>query len=343
MSKSMTIGLDLAKHQFHVVCCDRRGKLVKRQQLSRARLLPWFANIEPCLVGMEACASSHYWARELQRLGHEVRLISPQYVKPYLRGNKNDYNDALAIAEAVVRPEMRFVAIKSAAQQDIQAVHRLRERRIQERTGLCNQLRGLLAEYGVILAKGVSTLRKQVPAILEDGENGLSGLFRELLAQGYQQLCELDAHIEAYTRQITTISRQQEACRRLQSIPGFGPIVASAFYSLVGDGSGYRRGRDVSAALGLVPRQHGTGGKPKLGSISKRGDRYLRSLLVQGAWSVLMHADSKDDELSRWVKRIRAKRGFHKAVVALANKLARIGWAVLAEKSCYRPVMGTAA
>jgi len=336
MSKVTTIGLDLAKNVFHVVCCDQRGKVVRKKCLRRVQVIEFFANQVCCLVGMESCASSSYWARELQILGHTVKLIPPQYVKPFVRGNKNDYNDALAIAEAVVRPEMRFAAIKTPAQQDIQALHRLRERCLQTRTGLCNQTRGLLGEYGLVLPKGINELRRQLPRLLEDGTNGLSDLFRRLLAESYQQLQELDEHIKRYTHELVQQSRQSEACQRLLTIPGYGPIVASVFYSVVGDGAAYPRGRGVSAAVGLVPRQHSSGGKDTLLGISKRGDRYLRSLLVHGARSVVIQAVKKDDRLSQWINAVRARRGFNKAVVALANKLARVGWAVLANKTAYQ-------
>ena len=336
MNKMTTIGLDLAKKVFHVVCCDRHGKVVSRKMLKRSQVLRYFANLQTCLVGMEACASAHYWARELGALGHQVKLIPPQYVKPYVRGNKNDYNDALAISEAVIRPEMRFVSVKTAEQQDIQALHRLRERGIQSRTALCNQLRGLLAEYGLILPLGVNVLRRSLPGLLEDGENDLSVFFRSLLSESYHQLLELDAHIAFYTQSLMDYSRQNEACRRLQTIPGYGPIVASVFYSMVGTGEAYQRGRGVSAAVGLVPRQHSSGGQEVLLGISKRGDRYLRSLLVHGARSVVSRATNKDDRLSRWINKIRAERGYNKAAVALANKMARIGWAILTHKTVYQ-------
>ena len=336
MNEITTIGLDLAKNVFHVVCCDKNGKIVKKKMLKRSQMLSYFANLPACLVGMEACGSAHHWARELSKLGHQVKLIPPQYVKPYVRGNKNDYNDALAIAEAVVNPEMRFVAVKSPEQQDVQAVYRLRERRIADRTALCNQLRGLLAEYGLILTKGVNVVRKRLPELMEDAENGLSDRFRRLLAQSYRELRELDEHIDFYTQEMVRESQQSEACQRLQTIPGYGPIVASVFHSVVGSGEAYRRGRDVSASIGLVPRQHSSGGKEVLLGISKRGDRYLRSLLVHGARSVVIQAAKKDDRLSRWINKVRAERGYNKATVALANKMARIGWAVLAHKSVYQ-------
>lgn len=336
MDKITTVGVDLAKNVFHAVCCDPHGKIVKKKMLRRSQVLEYFANFKACLVGMEACASAHYWAREIGALGHQVKLIPPQYVKPYVRGNKNDYNDALAIAEAVTRPEMRFVSVKTPAQQDIQALHRLRERRIADRTALCNQLRGLLAEYGLIMPTGVNVVRRKLPELLEDGENGLSDLFRRLLRQSYQHLQELDENIDFYTKEMQRHSQQDEACQRLQTIPGFGPIISSVFHSVVGNGEAFRRGRDVSASLGLVPRQHSSGGKELLLGISKRGDRYLRSLLVHGARAVVIQAANKDDRLSRWINKLKAERGFNKAVVALANKLARIGWAVLAHKTEYQ-------
>ena len=336
MSKITTIGLDLAKHVFHVVCCDARGKLVNKRMLKRRQVLAFFAALPPSRIGMEACAGAHYWARQLQARGHEVILIPAQYVKAYVRGNKNDYNDALAISEAMACPQMRRVAVKTPEQQDLQALHRLRERCVQMRTGLCNQIRGLVAEYGLVCPKGVAVLRRQIPAWLEEGENGLSELFRRLLSESYAQLQSLDAHIAFYTEELERQGKQNSVCQRLQTIPGFGPIAASVFYSQVGDGQAYRRGRDAAAAIGLVPRQHSSGAKQTLLGISKRGDRYLRSVLVHGARAVVARAAKKQDRLSQWINRIRAERGFNKATVALANKMARIGWAVVANNTVYR-------
>ena len=331
-----TIGLDLAKNVFHVVGCDRHGKMVKRKMLRRGQVRGYFANVAACVVGMEACASAHYWARELRGLGHEVRLIAAQHVRAYVRGNKNDYNDARAIAEAARRPDMRLVRVKTVEQQDVQALHRMRAQRVGERTALCNQIRGLLGEYGIVVAQGVGTLRRRVPEVLEDAQNGLSDRFRPLLSRCYEQLCELDGHIEFYTRALHEHAKRDEAVQRLQTVPGFGPVVASAFGAFVGDGGEFRRGRDVSAALGLVPKQHSSGGKTVLLGISKRGDRYVRCLLVHGARSVLRHAQRRTDRLSRWALAVKAKRGTHKATVALANKMARIGWVVVREHTTYR-------
>jgi transposase len=335
-----TVGLDLAKSTFHLVGLDAQGKEKMKKQLSRAQVLKYFANTPPCRVGMEACASAHYFARELIKLGHEAKLIPPHYVKAYVRGQKNDTNDARAIAEAMRSPQMRFVAVKTVAQQDVQALIRLREGTLRSRTALVNRLRGLLGEYGLIVNKGVGALRRALPALLEDADNGLTPRFRRLLDQGRQELADLDAHMETLTAELTAAAKQDDRAQRLQTVPGFGPIVASVFASALGDGHQYRRGRDAAASIGVVPRQHSSGGKSVLLGISKRGDRYLRSVLIHGARSVVVAAKNKDDGLSRWVNRLRETRGINKATVALANKLARIGWAVLKNGTVYQPVQG---
>jgi len=335
--KRNTIGLDLAKNIFHVVGFDHHGKQLFRKQLRRKQVASWFVQQPPSVVGIEACSSSHYWARQLIAQGHEVRLIAPQHVKAFLRGQKNDYNDASAIAEAVTRPQMRFVPIKSATQLDLQALQRLRTRLIRERTGLSNQLRGLLAEHGIVLPRSLAVLRRCIPELLEDADNELSALFRRLLHGGWQHLLEIEVQIKVLDQELARAVAQDEDCQHLMTIPGFGPVVASGFSVAVGDGRCYRRGRDVSAVLGLVPRQHTTGGKPKLLGISKRGDNLLRAHLIQGARSVLMHAKGKDDPLCRWALKVCAERGFNKATVAVANKLARIGWAVLRNQTTYQP------
>jgi len=336
--KITTIGLDLAKNVFHVVCFDARFKEQNKRMLRRHQVLQYFANLPSCCVGMEACSSASYWGRELRKLGHEVKQIPAQHVKRFLPGNKNDYNDARAIAEASTRPHIRTVAVKTVAEQDMQAVHRIRSQCLRDRTALSNSTRGLLAEYGIVVAQGICHVRRGIPELLEDADNGLSDLFRDLLMRRYRQFVELDEHIAFYTDQLERLSRQDEACKRLQTVPGFGPIVSSAFRSTIGNGENFSRGRDVAASLGLVPRQHSTGGKTVLLGISKRGDRYLRSLLVHGARAVVSQAKSKDDPLSRWINRIHEKRGKNKAVVAMANKMARMGWAILRHRTTYQPV-----
>jgi transposase len=323
--KITTIGLDLAKAVFHVIGLDERGKEVVRRKLRRSQVARYFANLAPCRIGIEACGGAHYWARKLQGMGHQVDLIPAQHVKPLVMGNKNDANDARAIAEALGRPKIHFVAVKTQAQQDLQAVQRLRLQCVKDRTALCNGLRGLLSEYGIVLSQGVSTVRKGIPSLLEDAQNGLS----------HQRLLELDGYIQFYTRELEQAVGQDEDCRRLQTIPGFGAVVTGAFVTVVGDGHAFRRGRDVSAILGLVPAQHSSAGKDRLLGISKRGDRQVRCVLVQGARSVVMRATGKEDRLSRWINRIRQERGTNKAVVALANKMARMAWAILAHGRKY--------
>lgn len=330
------IGLDIAKQIFHLIGLNATGKQVEKKTLRRAKLLEYFANHSPCVIGIEGCSSSHHWARELRKLGHEVKLLPAQYVKPYVRGNKNDYNDALAIAEASRIPEMREVRTRTIEQQSIQALHRLRRGAVADRTKLCNQVRGLLAEFGIIINQGISALRKRLPEILEDGENELHWIFRDALALKYEQLCQLDTLVNKLTKFIENEAKQHSQIKQLQSIPGFGAIVASTFFSVIGDGKSFRKGRDVSASLGLVPRQHSSGGKNTLLGISKRGDKYLRSLLVHGARSVVNHAHKKDDALSLWVTRLVNTRGKNKATVALANKLARIAWAVTTSEKPYQ-------
>jgi transposase len=330
------IGIDIAKNVFHVIGLDSKGKQVLKKKLSRNNVLSYFANLEACFISIEGCASSHYWGRELSKLGHRVKLLPAQHVKPFVRGNKNDYNDALAIAEASRIPEMRPVAIKTVEQQSIQALHRLRRSAVGDRTALSSQVRGLLAEFGIVMNQGITTVRKNLPLILEDAENGLQGIFLEALSFKYTQFCALDDLIDELTKLIEKDAKQHEEIQRLQSIPGFGPIVASTFFSVVGDGKAFKTGRDVSASLGLVPRQHSSGGRNTLLGISKKGDKYLRSLLVHGARAVVQFAHKKEDALSLWVTNLVEKRGKNKATVALANKLARIAWAITTSQQTYK-------
>lgn len=337
-----TVGLDLAKNVSHVVCCNQVGKIVKKKILRRKEILNYFAQLDDCLVGVESCASAHYWARELEKLGHRVKQIAPQHVKAYVRGNKTDFNDALAIAEAVVRPEMRFVRTKTQTQQDIQSLHVLRKKCERDRTANSNEIRGLLYEYGIVIPLGVHNVYKALPELYDrEANNGLSELFKELLEQHYKKLSELKAHLDVYTQKIHDLSKD-DACVRLQSIPGIGPLIASAFYQHVGNGSEFNNGRAVSASIGLVPRQHSSGGKQNLLGISKRGDGYLRTLLIHAARAVMRVSANKDTPLAKWIKRIEQTRGRNKAAVALANKLARVGWAILKHGGRYNDDLVTA-
>lgn len=338
-----TIGLDIAKQVFQIHGVDRSGKRVLRKQLKRGQVLAYFANLPPALIGLEACAGSHYWARELIKLGHDARLISPQFVKPYVKGNKNDANDAEAICEAVGRPSMRFVPLKSPEQQDIQMVHRIRQSLVKQRTALANQTRGLLGEYGIVIAQGLSQLRKRLPEILEDAENELSGLAREIFADRYEQLVCLDQQVQRYEDKIQTIYRSSPVCQRLGALPGVGPITATALIAALGDGKNFENGRQVSAWLGIVPRQESSGGKPRLMGISKRGDVYLRTLLIHGSRSAVKAAARKDDTQSRWINALRERRHANIAAVALANKNARVIWALLTRDEDYRAPVSVAA
>ena len=334
-----TIGLDLAKNIFHIIGTDSHGKQVRRRKLRRGQVLAYFAQLPKCLVGMEACASAYYWAREIQTLGHTVKLIPPQHVKPYVDGQKNDYNDAAGIAEAVTRPKIqkKCVAIKTVEQQDQQAIYRFYQGALDSRTRLCNKTRGLLAEYGIILPKGIKVLRSAIPEILENADNGLSGFFREHLAVMSEQLQALDKQITSHKEAILLTAKTDEVCQRLQALPGFGPLVSLAFKAHVGDGHQFQRGRDNSASIGVVPKQHSSGGKEVLLGITKQGNKQLRCLLVHGARSVVSAAKKKKDPLSLWINRIREKRGYNKATVALVNKMARVGWAIIRYGETYQP------
>jgi len=331
------VGIDLAKSVFQVHGVDSQEKVVLRKQLRRAQLLDYFKKLPPCLIGMEACGGAHYWARELQKLGHTVKLMAPQFVKPYVKSNKNDANDAEAICEAVARPTMRFVAIKTIAQQDIQAIHRIRSELVQQRTAKVNQIRGLLTEYGIVVGRRVDVLRNALPQLLEDAENGLTADFRVLLDGLRQDLITLDERVDDLDKKIKTLATSNPAAKRLQQIPGIGPIIATALICAIGDGKQFQRGRDMAAWLGLTPRQHSSGGKERLLGISKRGDAYLRTLLIHGARSALKVAGKKDDPRSRWLQNLCSRRNKNIAAVALANKNARIAWALLSKETDYLP------
>jgi len=330
------VGLDIAKSIFHLVGLNQAGKPVKKKMLKRLHLLRFFSQLDPCTIVMEACGSANYWAREFQKQGHQVKLIAPQYVKPFVKGNKNDYNDALGIAEAGQRPNMRFVPIKALEQQDIQMVHRLRERLVKNRTALVNQIRGLLAEYGIVIKKGIYAIRAELPFILEDADNGLTVMSRESFNTLYEELLELNEKHQACEKKVIEINKGNEICQRLDEVIGIGPVTATAVYAAVGDGRDFENGRHFSAWIGLVPKQHSSGGKANLLGISKRGNTYLRTLFIHGARAVLRYVDDKDDRFSRWASALVERRGKNKACVAVANKLARMAWVVMAKGERYR-------
>ena len=335
-----TIGIDLGKSVFHLVGLDERGSIVAKKHFSRGQLLTYTASLPSCLIGMEACCGAHFLGALLVRQGHRGRLIPAQFVKPFVKSNKNDYLDAEAIAEAVQRPTMRFVPIKSTEQLDLQALHRVRDRLISRRTGVINQLRALLLERGIIFRKGRRYLRRQMPLILEDAEQNLSCRMRRLLEQLWQEWKSLEEQIQLLSDEIEKIAGQDEACQRLLAVPGVGSLVATALVASVGNGAAFRRGREFAAWLGLVPRQFSTGGKTKLLGISKRGNPYLRRLFIHGARSVAMHMNREEHALGAWMDQIESRAHHNVFVVALANKLARIAWAVLAKEKIYHPLPG---
>lgn len=332
--KITTIGVDLAKEVFQIHGVDAHGKAVLRKQLRRSEMAKYFAKLEPCLIGMEACGSAHHWARKLGEFGHTVKLMAPQFVKPYVKTNKNDMADAEAICEAVSRPNMRFVPIKNVEQQAILSAHRARQGFVKARTAQANQMRGLLSEFGIVIPKSIKSITGRMPDILEDAENGLPGTMRKLLERLNDNLKEMDRQVTELELQIKLWHRDNEVSRKLEAIPGIGPITASAIVATVGNATEFKNGRQLAAWLGLVPKQHSSGGKQTLLGISKRGDTYLRTLLIHGARAVIRFAESKA-EPEGWLRKLMARRNKNVAAVALANKNARIIWALLAKGKTY--------
>ena len=333
--KITTVGIDLAKNVIQVHGVDERGKAVLKKSLKRVQVLPFFANLPVCLIGTEACGSAHHWARKLQTLGHTVKLMAPQFVKPYVKTNKNDAADAEAICEAVTRPTMRFVPVKNGEQQAVLALHRARQGFVKARTAQANQIRGLLAEYGITIPQGINHIATHLPDILEDWENGLPGVFRQLIDRLGAHLKELDQQVRELEVQIQVWHRANDASRKLAEIPGIGPITASALVASIGDAKAFDDGRQLAAWLGIVPRQHSTGGKQTLRGTSKRGDTYLRTLLIHGARAVIRIAERKANYAGSWLAGVMGRRNKNVAAVALANKNARIVWALLAHDRKY--------
>ncbi len=336
MKKVSTIGLDLAKNIFHVHAVDENGKMLFRKKLSRNNVLEFFSNTPRCLVGMEASCGSSYWARKIGNLGHQAKQISPQFVTPYVKTNKNDFNDAEAICEAVSRPNMRFIPMKNQEQRDIQALHRIRERLVSHRTATANQARSLLLENGISIPQGISNIRKQLPYHCEDLNNELSLIARDYLSDLYTQLADLDTKIEKYQHLLSILAKTSEVCQRLMKIRGVGILTATAVVASAGDGSEFKNGRHLAAWIGLVPKQHSSGGKTVLRGISKRGDPYLRKLLIQGAHNLLRYCKGRSDKRSLWLQSLMERKGKRKAAVAQANKTARIIWSLLTTNEEYK-------
>src|SRR5499427_98602 len=331
------LGIDIAKHVFHAGGMDDRGNVVYRKRLARHDLIPFIAKLPIVLIGIEACGGAHYWARRFCAYGHEVKLMAPQFVKPYVKSNKNDSRDAEAIAEAVTRPTMRFVPAKDVAQQDIQALHRVRERLIGERTALVNEVHGLLHEYGIVIPKGVAKFRQAVVSKLESAKDKLSALSQEMFWQLVEEFAALEKQLAYYQEKLEALATTHPECQRLMTIPGIGPLTATALVAAVSDASAFKNGRQFAAWLGLVPRQHATGGKERLLGISKRRDTYLRKLLVHGARATIRWVGRKTDRRSQWMRQLLERRGKNRTAVAVANKNARIVWALLTSHQDYQP------
>lgn len=342
--KIIRIGVDLAKNVFQVHGVDRDEKPVWRKKLTRENWLKAvLATTEPgCEIGMEACGGAHQWAREFQKHGYTVKLIAPQFVKPYVKSNKNDANDAEAICEAMSRPNMRFVRPKTVEQQDVQAVHRVRAELSSHRKAKSNQIRGLVSEYGLVAPRELLHLRKAIPCWLEDAENGLTGRFRRLLDGLWQDLLAMDKRMAELDAEILEIAKTDPVAQRLQQLRGVGPLIATAMVATIGDANQFTNGRQMAASIGLTLKQNSSGGKDRLLGISKRGDVYLRSLLIHGARSMMFASRNKDDRLSLWVKAIAARSHPNKAAVALANKTVRIAWAMMKNGTDYEPKLASA-
>jgi len=333
-----TIGIDVGKNTFHLVGLDQRGNIVLQLKTSRAQLERRLANVPRCLVGMEACSGTHHIGRQLEALGHDVRLMPAQYVKPFLKGHKNDYRDAEAIAEAVQRPTMHFVSIKTPDQMDLLALHRVRSRLVGRRTGVINQIRGFLIERGITVRQGPAPLRKALSGILSSNSGTLSPRMVQLIVDLAEDWRRLDDRIATVSAEIEALAEQDGPCQRLMTVPGIGPIISSAVVAAIGNGTGFKQGRDFGAWLGLVPKQESTGDRTILGKISKRGNKYLRTLFVQAAHVILARRPSAAMRgLWPWIEQASKRLHRNMLAIALANKLARIAWAVLARGREYQP------
>jgi transposase len=335
MKNIKTLGIDLAKNVFQLHGIDAKDKCVLRKRLTRTKLIEFVSNLNPCTIAIEACTGAHYWSRLFISMGHEVKMMAPQFVKPYVQANKNDQNDAAGIAEASTRPKMKFVPIKTIEQQDILLVHRARQLAVKQRTAQANQIRGLLAEYGIIFAKNIANI-KNMPQILESNTDKLTPYAIRQFEKLYKQFQEFDKEVDDYDKEIEQLAKKDIRCKELMKIEGVGPLTASAAVATIGDANVFKNGREVAAWLGLVPKQHSSGNKIILGGISKRGDRYMRTLLVHGARTVVKNCEKKTDKRNLWVANKKERGGYNKAACALANKNARVIWAILASGECYR-------
>lgn len=335
MKNIKVLGIDLAKSIFQLHGTDGQGKCLLKKRLTREKMVLLLSRLQPCLIGIEACIGAHYWARVFTRMGHTVKIMSPQFVKPYVMSNKNDANDAKGIAEAVTRPGMKFVSSKSIEQQDILLTHRSRELMLKQRTAQVNQIRGLLLEYGIVIPQGIRKIKNLIE-ILEMNTDKLTSTAIKLFTRLYEQYKHYDAQMTIYDNELNQLAENDTLCSEVMKIEGIGPITASAIVATVGDAKVFRNGREMSAWLGLVPKQMSSGNKVRLSGISKRGDCYVRKLLIHGARSVVNKCENKQDKRNMWILDKKQRCGYNKASVALANKNARIIWAIMAKGECYR-------
>lgn len=336
MSDIYYLGVDLAKDVFQLCGLSKTGRNIYSKRVRRAELLRTVAHIKPCNIAVEACTGAFYWQREFEALGHTVKVISPQYVKPFVKGQKNDSNDAQAIAVALMQPTMQFVPTKNTEQQDIQALHRARQRIVNHRTATVCQIRGLLLDRGITIGAAVSRVKRAVPLILEDAVNGLSERMRRTIAELYDLMIDLERRIRFFDGEIEQVFRNSEDCQRISKIKGVGPKTATAIIAAIGDGKEFKNGRHFAAWLGLVPRQRSSGDRQVLMNITKRGDQHLRTLLIHGARAVVRTSECQDNRFNQWIIGLKERRGFNKATVAVANKNARIIWSVLRNNTEYR-------
>jgi transposase len=337
MTDHKLVSIDLAKTVFQVCRFADGNKVLSNKKISRKKLSQEIAQLSPTTVVMEACYSAHYWGRVFESYGHTVQLVPAQHVKPFVRGNKNDANDAVAIAEASLRPNMRFVRVKTIEQQDIQSLHKIRERFVSHRTRINNQTRGLLSEYGLVAGEGFKALKALIHEALES--DSLTELFKEEVSSIYEELLDLEERLKRVNNKLKAIAEQSEFCRLLMTIPGIGVINATAIYAAIGDGKQFATARDFAVWMGLTPQHYASGTKSYTGKITKRGNRYLRKQLVHGARSLMNRSKGKTDKLNVWINDLKARRGQPKACVALAHKLARICWAVLTKGEEFKPTM----
>ena len=338
-----SVGIDLGKTTFHLVALGDNGKLLLKKKFTQKQLITFTANMQTSLIGMEACSGAHFLGRALREQGHDVKLIPAQFVRPFVKSNKNDFIDAEAIAEAVDRQNMRFVPIKTDDQLDLQALHRVRDRLITRRTSVINQLRAFLLERGLVFAKSPAKLRERMPDILENAEEDLTPRMRNLLALLWNEWKELELQIVEMNDEVEQIASSDPACQRLRQIPGIGPLVATAIVAAIGNGAAFRKGREFAAWMGLVPKQYSTGGKAKLAGISKRGNNYLRKILIHGARAVVLRSKRERIAMGSWLTALEARAPRNVLIVAAANKLARIAWAVLSSGQDYRAVQESVA